>query len=436
MGLDLIERRGLPIVSLTIVIGAGQAKDGERAAVARTTAQLLEAGGAGRYSSEALRQAIDGLGSNLSVVTTRDVSHLSLSVTSDKIPEALRLLSSLVRNPRFEPKEFTKLRDRELERVRSLAKTSGAWLAQYWLHRELYGQPLGIHPYASVDVLPSELMRLKVADCRRFHQEQYVPSNTRLLAVGNVDAQTLKDYAQKAFGDWTGKPAPAIGTAAPTPPEKAPITVVDRPGSSQSDVLVGFFGPERESAEFPAIVALQQIVGGGVAGRLFRDVREKRSLAYSTYASTQEVANGPTVLTLAAGTQTGKTAETLAALLENLNQMERLPGDEVELDTAKNYVIRGMPARWETVESLSSQLLLLRTLGQGDRHFDELRSAVEGLSVARLKDTAPRYYRREHAAVVIAGDAKAIAESLRDFGPVIVLDPEREFSIKQKLEVK
>jgi predicted Zn-dependent peptidase len=436
MGLDLIERRGLPVVALTFVVGAGQVKDGDHAAVARTTAQLLEAGGAGRFSSEALRQAIDGLGANLSIVTTRDVSHWSLSVTSDKIPEALDILSALVRKPRFEPKEFVKLRDRELERVRSLAKTSGAWLAQYWLHRELYGQPLGIHPYASVDVLPSELLRLTLEDCRRFHKEQYVPSNARLLAVGNVDLQTLRGHAQRVFGDWVGNPAPAVGISAPTPPEKAPITVVDRPGSSQSDVLVGFFGPQRGSSEFPTIVALQQIVGGGVAGRLFRDVREKRSLAYSTYASTQEVANGPTVLTLAAGTQTGKTAETVAALFENLSLMERLPGDEDELDTAKNYVIRGMPARWETVESLGSQLLLLRTLGQDDRHFDELRNAVEGLSLDALKSTAPRYYRRERAALVVAGDAKAIAESLRDFGPVVVLDPEREFSIKQKLDAR
>jgi predicted Zn-dependent peptidase len=320
--------------------------------------------------------------------------------------------------------------------VRSLAKTSGAWLAQYWLHRELYGLPLGIHPYASVDVLPSELSRLKLEECRRFHKEQYVPGNARLIVVGDINLVALNQQVEKVFGGWSGSPPNEGGYAAPTLPEKPAITVVDRPGSAQSDVLVGFFGPTRSSADFPTVVALQQIVGGGVAGRLFIDIREKRSLAYSTYASNQEVANGPSVLSLSAGTQTAKTAETVAALLENLARMQQDPGSNDELNTAKNYVIRGMPARWETVESLGSQLLLLRTLAQGDRHFDELRAAVEHLTTQSLKEVASRYYRKEQAVVVVAGDAKAIEESLRAFGTVQVLDPEREFSIKRKLEAK
>ena len=434
MALDVIERRGLPILSLSLVVNAGQVKDGNHAAVARTTAQLLEAGGAGRFTSESLRQSVDALGASLDTVTTRDTSRFSLSVTSDKLPEALEILSALALQPKFERSEFAKLRARELERVRSLAKENGAWLAQFVLHRELYAQPLGVHPYASVDVLPSELLRLTLDECRRFHKEQYVPGNARLVAVGDIDLPSLTSAAERAFGTWKGTQPVDIGIGAPLAPGKLTVTVVDRPLSAQSDILVGFFGPSRGKPEFPTVAALQQIIGGGVASRLFVDVREKRSLAYSTRAISQETATGPSVLSLGAGTQTAKTAETVGALLENLDRMRSDPGDAKELEVAQSYLIRGMPANWETVESLSGQLILLRNLGQSDRHFDELRESISKLTVDSLAKVAEHYYRKDQAIVVVAGDATAIGESLRKFGPVQILDPAREFVIKRKLD--
>lgn len=436
LALDVIERRKIPVVELSLVVASGHAKDGDHPGVARTTALLLEAGGAGRWSSEKLREAVDALGSSLEVTSTRDSMRWSLAVTSDKVKEALELLSALALSPRFDPIEFKKLKARELERVQSLARTSGTWLAQYWLHRELYRQAMGVHPYASVDVLPSEVGRLTLDHCRQFHRAHVVPSNARIVAVGDIDLGTLTSLSESIFGKWTGKEAPDSGIAEPIAPDALRVYVVDRPGSAQSDVQVGLLGPSRSSTDFASVLAIQQVVGGGVAGRLFLDVREKRSLAYATYAGIQEVAFGPSVLVMTAGTQTAKTSEAVTALLEHLDRVAENPSTLEELETAQNYIIYGMPARWETVESLSSQLLLLRTQRQSERYFDELREQVSALSVPVLKVPATRYYRRQQAAVVVAGDASKIADGLRQFGPVEVLNPEREFSIKQKLPAR
>ncbi len=433
LAVDVIERRSMPVVQLSLVVAAGHAKDADHPGAARVLAQLLEAGGAGRWSSEKLRETVDALGSSLDIVSTRDNMRWSLAVTSDKVPEALAILAALAQKPRFDRTEFAKLKDRELERVRSLAKTSGGWLAQYWLHRELYRQPMGIHPYASVDVLPSEVERLGLDDCRAFYRTHVVPRNSHIIAVGAVELTTLTQQVETAFGKWASSPAPDDGIAEPTSSDRLKVVVIDRPGSAQSDILLGLLGPPRRSPDFAPVMAIQQILGGGVAGRLFLDVREKRSLAYSTYAGIQEVAAGPSVLTLSAGTQTPKTAEAVTALLEHLARVGSDPGSLQELETAQSYIVRGMPTRWETVESLSSQLLLLRTQGQTDRHFDDLREQISNLSTVLLKEPAGRYYQRNLATLVVAGDGDKIAETLRQFGPVEVLDPEREFSVKRKL---
>jgi len=436
LALDVIERHSMPVVQLSLVVAAGHARDANHPGAARVLAQLLEAGGAGPWTSEKLRETVDALGSSLDIVSTRDNLRWSLAVTADKVPDALAILSALAQKPHFDRKEFLKLKGRELERVRSLAKTSGGWLAQYWLHRELYRQPMGIHPYASVDVLPSEVERLGLDDCREFYRAHIVPKNSRIMAVGAVDLTTLTREVEKAFGMWTSHDAPDDGLAEPSSTEELKVFVIDRPGSAQSDLLLGLLGPSRREAEFPSIMAIQQILGGGVAGRLFLDIREKRSLAYSTYAGVQEVAAGPSVLTLSAGTQTQKTAEAASALLEHFDRIATDPGTLQELETAQNYIVRGMPARWETVESLSSQLLLLRTQNQSERYFDDLREQVTSLSTVVLHEPATRYFQRRHATLVVAGDASKIAESLRPLGPVEILDPEREFSIKHKLSAK
>src|SRR5512145_2062020 len=88
MALDVIERRAMPIVDLTLVVTAGRARDASHPGAAHVLAQFLEAGGAGRWSSEKLREVVDGLGASLEVATDRDSMRWSLAVTSDKVPEA------------------------------------------------------------------------------------------------------------------------------------------------------------------------------------------------------------------------------------------------------------------------------------------------------------------------------------------------------------
>lgn len=436
LSIDVIERRSVPVVDVSLVVDSGHADDEDHPGAARLLALLLEAGGAGPWSSGKIREVIDALGSSLQVTSTRDTMRWSLAVTSDKVEQALDILAALAQKPHFDPGEFKKLKARELERVKSLAKTSGAWLAQYWLNRELYQLPMGIHPYASVDVLPSEVDRLALEDCRRFFKKHLVPSNARLTAVGDIGLSQFAKSVERHFGTWRGGAAPDPTMVDPLASDKLRVFVVDRPGSAQSDIQLGVLGPARSSPDFPAVLTIQQVVGGGVAGRLFQDIREKRSLAYSTYAGIQEVASGPSILSFSAGTQTAKTSEAVSALIEHLERAKDEPGSSSELEAAQNYIIYGMPARWETVESLSSQLLLLRTQRQSDRYFDELREQVSSLSTPVLKLSAVRHYQRQGAVVVVAGDATTVADGLRQFGSVEVLDPEREFSIKRKLPAK
>src|SRR5207244_8025744 len=107
-------------------------------------------------------------------------------------------------------------------------------------------------------------------------------------------------------------------------------------------------GPARKDDTWTAVKVANQILGGGVSGRLFLDVREKRSLAYNTRSSVGELARGPAPITAYAGTQTAKTGLAVQALLDNLKRISTEPASNDELNTARRYLADVFAVRMET----------------------------------------------------------------------------------------
>jgi predicted Zn-dependent peptidase len=424
-----IQSSALPIVQIRVGVLAGKAAEGERQGLANLTGELLKDGGAGPMTSRELLTKIESLGSSLSITTGFDSTVLGLAVTKPHVGEAMDVLGALVAAPRFNAQEFTKLKRREVERTTDRARTSGAWAASMALYRSLYAVPSGDHPYRNVDATPSALQQLTVEDCRKFHKTWYVPKNVFVVVAGDITPEQSKAAVERAFGQFRGGEPPTLKFPEPTPPAGLALTVVDRPKSSQSNVYVGMLGPTRSSATWPAMAVANQVLGGGVAGRLFLDVREKQSLAYSTGSSLTELAHGPVPLIAHAGTQTAKTGLTVKALLDNLEQLGTSEAGAAEIDASKRYLSDVFAIKLETVGALASELLSLRTLGLPDDYDDGYRQALREVTAEAAAKAARAQIQPGKAVVVVAGDAEVIAPMLSRFGDVEVVDPTRDFAV-------
>jgi zinc protease len=436
-GLDLavIARRGFPVIDVKLVVRSGQATDAERSGVAALAGDLLKDGGAGRFSSREIVERAEGLGGSLTVSTDRDATRIGITVTSGDLEPALEIVSALAMKPRFSPEEFAKLKAREIDRVKGRSRTSPSWLASMVLYRELYDLPTSVHPYARYDALPDDLVAIRLEDAKRWARTHVVPENATLVVTGDIDANAVTAAAQRWFGGWRGPRPDRPSFSNPFAAEGLRLFVVDRPDSAQSLVLVGLTGPERRSADYPALMAANQVLGGGVAGRLFLDVREKRSLAYSTGSSVEEPANGGMPLVLSAGTRTAKTTETVEALLENLERIGSSTPTPDEVERATRFLSDSFLFKMETAAALSELTARLVVLGLPDETYDEYRRAVRNLAPESIASVASRYYKKNAAVVVVAGDAKAIAKDLAHIAPVKVIDPEN-FTIRESIPKK
>jgi predicted Zn-dependent peptidase len=176
-----------------------------------------------------------------------------------------------------------------------------------------------------------------------------------------------------------------------------------------------------------------QILGGGVAGRLFLDVREKRSLAYRTNSRLVSVANGPVPVILAAGTQTAKAGLALQALLEHFDAMGKQAPTEEEVAIATRYLSDIFLLSVDTVDSVGYLVAHLGINNLPDSYYDDYRAAVREVDREHVLAQASKYFVGNKGVAVIAGDAKRLAKPLSHFAPVVVIDAEAGFTVKQEV---
>ena len=425
--LEVIQARVLPIVQLRILLKSGSAADGDLTGTAALTARMLKDGGAGRYSSKSLLAKVETLGANLGVDVDPDSTVLSLAVASEHFEEAMDLLATVAREPRWDASEFAKLKKRQIQRVSDRAKASGAWTATRLLFRELYRLPAGMHPYAPYDALPSEFQKITLANCRDFYRKNFIPKNAVVVVGGDIDLETARKAVERTLSNWKGPDPAPMTFAEPTPPEHLKIVLADRPKSAQTDIYIGMLGPERRDESWVPIKVANQVLGGGVSGRLFFDIREKRSLAYNTRSSIGELARGPVPLTVYAGTQTAKTGLAVQALLENLKRIAAEPASAEELNIARRYLADIFAIKMETIGSVTDMVVSLNVLGLPDDYYDEYRKLIRDVPASSAHQAIAGHVREGHAVIAVAGDADRIGPALSHFGDVVVYSPEKEF---------
>ena len=424
----VISRKTLPIVELRLLFRSGTASDGPKPGVAAVAGELTKAGGAGPWNAEQLLERAESLGADLNVLTDRDSTRISLGVTTPDLPAALEVLSAVATKPRFDPREFGKLRTREVERAKSSAKSSAGYAASMILYRELFDVPTAIHPYSRFDALPAELEKLSLADCKAWHKQHFTPRNAVLIAAGDIDVDSFAAAAEQAFKTWQGEKPETPRFSDPQPESERHLFLVDRPGSGQSQVMVGRLGPARQTKDWPALAVMNQVLGGGVAGRLFLDVREKRSLAYSTGSSVEEPAHSPVPIVLSAGTQTDKAPHAVQALLDNLQRLSSSPPTNTEVEIASRYLSDSFLFRTETVGALADMTAKLSVLGLPDDYYDEYRKAVRDIDASEATAKAGPFFKADRVVIVVAGDAAKLSQRLTRFAKVIIIDPQNAFA--------
>lgn len=424
--LNTVEWHQLPVVYLRLVVKSGAETDpAELQGLSNLVAQMLEEGTRRRNSAQ-LAEHIEFLGADLWTSADEENVHLMFRALSEHLDEAMNVLAEVATQPAFRQDELTKLKRRENDRLALMSKRPN-FLARRAFYREMYGD----HPYGRVDTTTEVISRVRRTDMLRWHRRHFVPGNAFLVAVGDVTPEQVQASATRAFGSWRGT-APTVATPEePARRDAREIVVVDRPGAVQSVILLGNLGIERRHDDYVDFLVANQVLGGSAASRLFMDLRERRSLTYGAYSAVGErVRIAPFVSWAAVRTEV--TGQAMDAFFENLGRITSEAPPAEELVNAQRYLSDSFPLQIDTPGKIAGMVADLRIFGLPDNYWDGFRTSIGQVTPDESLAAARTHIRPDKMLVLVVGEAAAVVETLRRWGPVRVLDENGE--LKERFE--
>ncbi|WP_406635373.1 M16 family metallopeptidase [Amycolatopsis sp. WGS_07] len=334
------------------------------------------------------------LGAELSVTRDSEALLVAASTLSTQLPEAIRLLATVVRQAAYPGRELDRVVEAMVSRERS-----GPRAAAY---RQLLRHRYGRHPLTAEPASAEDLLAVTTEDLRRLHAQAIVPSGAVLLILGPLPADTALAQAVQVFGDWTGT---ASGLRLPPLAGTGNTGRLTLPAAAGTPTLVLTAGPGLPTGDprHPALHLANLILGGSGSSRLVRRIRERLGLAYRVQSSLEETgAGGWTTVEAVTGPGNGsRTAGELAACMARFAD-EGPTADEVGAAKrlARGFAATGLATRAEIASAATGFVLR----GLPPDWLNRYLSRVDLLSTAEVTAAARRHFDPAAHATVVADE--------------------------------
>lgn len=409
----------LPLVTIRFVLDLGARQESRVQSGVATLAAAALAEGTTRLDAAALADEFERLGGALSSYATWDATHVRTTVLSRRLPEALKLLSEVVRTPSFAPREVNRLKEERLAELLEL-KSEPRGLADEKFTCSLYkpDSRLSVQEGGSERTVRS----LTVDMCRAWHSGQFAPAITSLVIAGDVDVDDAMRVAAEHLGDWVAtEPAPAMVDDSPSR-DYPSVQLLDRPGAPQTELRLGHVGLPRLHPDYFSVVVMNAILGGVFNSRINLNLRERNAFTYGAFSSFEWRRDaGPFVVSTAVATPV--TASAIRETVAELDRMRSTAPSPDELSLSTSYLDGVFPIRFETTDAIAGALASLRTLRLPNNYYDTYRERVRSVTAEDVSAAARNHLRLDQLQVLALGDRAQVAPMLADLnlGPLSVI---------------
>lgn len=409
----VVQDHSVPLITASAVFQAGTIYHEH---IPEFTAEMLLEGTQNRTKEE-LSASIEQLGGSLDSQVGIHSSALTTQVLTKDLEQGLEILADATRNPAFPEKALVKLKRRAQAAIKA-EKTSPTSLAGTLFSMQAY--PKG-HPYGRPFPREEEIEAVQVNDLEDYHERMYQPRNGYLILAGAVTLEQAKEAVEQAFGNWKNSsekqplPDPLKRFKSYPHPDSLTVHLVDRPGSAQAQLLVGNLAIPRNNPAWIPLQLATSILGGETTGRLFKDLREVRGLAYAINAYVQ-ARRGPGALRISTGTRPQNVQPMLAGILEHLAKMRTEGPSRAEFEQEVRQTVGRFPLQIETADQIAYRVNMIKSFQLPEDYFQNYRDRVLATQEEDVKKAAQRYL-EETPLIVIVGPAEQIESQVRALLP-------------------
>ncbi|UPJ47958.1 insulinase family protein [Bradyrhizobium sp. 200] len=394
----------VPLIAMEYAFGGGATQDPtDKPGVGHLTASLLDEG-SGDLDSKTYHERLDRRAIELSFTSTRDQFRGSLRMLKDNKDEAFDLLRMALTSPRFDAPDVVRIRAQVLSSLRRESTNPSSLANRKFLEVAFNGHPYGRQSQGTLDSVP----RIEIADLKDYVRRVIAKDTLKIAVVGDVDPETLGKLLDKTFGSL---PAKAQLTEVPDvlaakPPQRVCIPL-DVP---QTVVTFGGPGVRRSEPDFMAAYVVNQILGGrGLSSRLYREVREKRGLAYSVYEKLLWMDHSA-LFVGNTGTRADRAGETVEEIEKQVRRMAEEGPTQQELDEAKSYLKGSQMLALDTSSNLAQALLQYQLDKLPIDYIEKRNALVDAVTLEDARKVARRLWGQGLLTVIVGRSPQAAAQ--------------------------
>jgi zinc protease len=401
-----VQDQTVPLIAMEYAFGGGASQDpADKPGVGNMVASLIDEG-SGDLDSKSFHERLDRRAIELSFSITRDNFRGSLRMLKDNKDEAFDLLHMSLTSAHLDKEDVDRIRSQIMSGLHRDTTNPNSLSSRKFLEIAFPGHPYGRPGTGSLESVPT----ITVADMRDYIKRVIAKDTLKVAVVGDVDPGTLGKLLDKTFGDL---PAKASLTAVPDvtatqPPQRA-FVPLDVP---QTTITFGAPGVLRHDPNFMAAYIDNHILGGGgLSSRLYREVREKRGLAYSVYQSLLWMDHSALVVGNT-GTRADRAGDSIDAIDREVRKFAEEGPTQDELDEAKSYLKGSQMLQLDTSSKLASALLQYQLDKLPIDYLDKRGAIIDAVTLDDARKAAKRLWGNGLLTVVVGREPQAAAQAV------------------------
>jgi predicted Zn-dependent peptidase len=347
--------------------------------------------GTARYSAIEISELFDGLGASVNAATGKETTHLHARFLDEHTEEVFDLLAEMLLAPTYP--DIDSERDVVLEEIAMYEDEP-----QDRVHDILAGAVFGEHPLGRRVLGEAEVISsIPVPDIEAYRKQRYTGPHVVVGAAGHLDHERIVALAER----FVSPPSGENGSQAVTTDDAARLRFYPK-DTEQYHICFGATGIVRDDERRYGLAVLDSIFGGSTSSRLFREVREKRGLAYSVGSYNEQYTDSGMVATYV-GTREDNVEEACAVIGAELERLRSEPVSAGELTRAKENVKGRLVLSSESTAARMSRISRSTLFDLPIESLDSMLAKVDAVSVEELSELASELYDAERLSAACVG---------------------------------
>jgi zinc protease len=431
-GLDVIvqEDHAHPLASVQVWVRAGSIHEDEWSGggMAHLCEHMLFKGTPTR-SAQQISQEIQALGGYVNAYTSFNRTVYYIEGLAEKAGGYMAILADMVQRSKFDPEELT--REKEvIRREMAMDFDDPGSTGQHLLQSTAFKR----HPLRHPIIGHREVFdQISHADLVQFVKRHYSPNNCFLVITGAVDAEAVKALAAEHFGAWQRQPGDPVHLPV-EPVQHAPRRATTTFATDITRISVGWPIPGDAHPDKPVLDVIAFLLASGRSSRLYKELRDARSLAHSVWAGAWSSAECG-LFSLDVECDPADATEAEVAALEVLQQLlDKGPSPE-ELKKAIKATLAAQHRTLATTRGQAASLGNGWLVAHSLEHSQHYLRLIQKMTVRRVQEVAQQYFVPQRSSTVVVEPISESTKTAESKAPALVRQPVEKLVLPNGLTV-